>query len=105
MPAPPYSHSHSQLSPSLVGVTRPSKSSEFAASVSFSQSNATCSPSCPLMGLREQLWVAHIWGKFSKIAGHKAISLWGTARLSYSSSPSKCLHPNLFHKTSIISQA
>ena len=88
-----------------MGLTRPSKSSEFAASVSFSQSNATCSPSCPLMGLREQLWVAHIWGKFSKIAGHKAISLWGTALLSYSSSPSKCLHPNLFHKTSIISQA
>jgi hypothetical protein len=65
MPVPPCSHSHSQLSPSLVGVTRPSKSSEFAASVSFFQSNVTCSPSFPLMGWREQLWVAHIWGNFS----------------------------------------
>jgi hypothetical protein len=55
MPGPPYSRSHSQLSPSQVGVTRPSKSSESAASVSFSQSNAGCSPSCPLMGWREQL--------------------------------------------------
>jgi hypothetical protein len=55
MPAPPCSHSHSQLSPSQVGVTRPSESSEFAASVSFSPNNATCSPSCPLIGWRAQL--------------------------------------------------